>query len=69
MMHCINEVLNYSTGMWQFIPFFYNGGRHSRDHMVVGFITTNVPMQSVPITTKVVSSTPVQVRCTRYNIM
>jgi len=28
-----------------------------------------LPVQSVPITTKVVSSNPVQVRCTRYNIM
>jgi hypothetical protein len=26
-------------------------------------------MQSVPITTNVVSSNPTQVRCTRYNIM
>jgi len=26
------------------------------------------PMQSVPITTGVVSSSPVQMRCTRYNI-
>jgi len=40
-------------------------GRHGRDGMVVGFITTNVPTQSVPIT----SSNPAQVRCTRYNIM
>ena len=28
-----------------------------------------LPMQSVPITTKIVSSIPVQARCTRYNIM
>ena len=36
-------------------------GCHGRDHLVVGFITTFVPMQSVPISTKVVSSpgTPV----------
>jgi hypothetical protein len=28
-----------------------------------------LPMQSVPITTNVVSLNPVQARCTRYNIM
>ena len=28
------------------------------DHMVVGLAITNVPMQSMPITTKVVSSNP-----------
>jgi len=43
----------------------YNGGGcHGRDCMVAGFTTTNVhvqnvPMQSVPINTKVVSSNPV----------
>jgi hypothetical protein len=31
-------------------------GHGDRDRMVVGFITTNVPMQSVPITTDVLSS-------------
>ena len=34
-----------------------NKGRHGRDCMVGGFTTT---VQSVPITTKVVSSNPVQ---------
>ena len=33
-------------------------GGHGRDRMVVGFTTTCVPVQSVPITTKVVSSNP-----------
>ena len=28
-----------------------------------------LPMQSVPITTNVLSSNPAQTRCTRYNIM
>ena len=28
-----------------------------------------LPVQSVPITTKVVNSNPAQARCTRYNIM
>ena len=28
-----------------------------------------LPVQSVPITTKVVRSNPAQARCTRYNIM
>ena len=40
---------------------------HGHDYMVVGFITTY--MQSVPITTNVVSSNPTHSRCTRYNIM
>ena len=29
------------------------GGRCGRDHMVVGFTTTCLPVQSVPIATKV----------------
>ena len=33
------------------------GGHHGRGRMVVGF-TLQLPMQSVPITTKVVSSNP-----------
>jgi len=37
--------------------------RHGCDHMVVGFTTTYA------ITTNVVSSNPIQVRCIRYNIM
>ena len=42
--------------------------RGSRDHdrMVVGFM--ELPMQSVPVTTNVVSSNPAQAMCTRYNI-
>ena len=28
-----------------------------------------VPMQSVPISTEVVTSNPAQARCTRYNII
>ena len=31
---------------------------YDHDHMVIGFTTTYAPMQSVPITTKVVSSNP-----------
>jgi hypothetical protein len=34
------------------------GGRRG-DRMVVGFTTTFLPVQSVPITTKVVSTNPV----------
>jgi len=42
-------------------------GLRGRYRMVVEFITTC--MQSVPITTNVVSSNSAQTRCTRYNIM
>jgi hypothetical protein len=45
---------------------FRLGGRRGLDHMVIGFI---LPMQSVPITTNVVSPNPTQTECTRYNIM
>jgi hypothetical protein len=38
-------------------------GRRGRDRMVVDL---QLLMQSVPITTKIVSSIPVQARCTRY---
>ena len=44
-------------------------GRRGRDRMVFGFITSGLPMKSVPITTNVMSSNPAQARCTRYNIM
>jgi len=39
--------------------------------MVIGFTTIDLqlPMQSVPITTNVVSSNPAQMRSTQYNIM
>jgi hypothetical protein len=42
------------------------GGHHSHDRMVLDF---QLPVQSVHITTNVVSSKPAQTRCTRYNIM
>ena len=41
-------------------------GRCGRDCME---LDVQLPMQSVPITTKVVSSNPSRARCTRYNIM
>ena len=41
------------------------GDRRGHDK-VVGFTTTNVPVQSVPNTTKVVSLNPVHGECTRY---
>jgi hypothetical protein len=36
---------------------------------VMVFNAIHLPVQSVPITTKVVSSNPAQERCTRYNIL
>ena len=44
----------------------FKGDRRGRDRMVVGF---QLPVQSVPITTNIVSSNPAQTRCTWYNIM
>jgi len=65
-MLCHENVISRSE-----IIFFYKG-RRGRDHMVVGYTTIHV--QSVPITTNVVSSNPahgevysIQIR--RYNIM
>jgi hypothetical protein len=40
----------------------FTGGRRGRDRMVVGFITNYA-------ITNVVSSNPIQARCTRYYIM
>ena len=53
------------------IIFFYKG-RRGRDHMVVG--STTIPVQSVPITTNVLSSNPAHdevytIQLGRYNIM
>ena len=42
---------------------FIDKGCRGHYHMVVGYTTT---MQSVLITTNVVSSNPAQARCTRY---
>ena len=37
--------------------------------VIVCSLDLQLPMQLLPITTKVVNSNPAQVRCTRYNIM
>jgi hypothetical protein len=37
--------------------------------MIIWYLDLQLPMQSVPITTEVVSSNPTQMRCTQYNIM
>jgi hypothetical protein len=34
-----------------------------------GMVDLQLPMQSVPVTTNIVSSNPAQVKCTQYNIM
>ena len=45
---------------------FLMRNRRGCDRMVFDL---QLPMQSVPITTNVVSSNPYQARCTQYNIM
>ena len=47
------------------ILFTFLRGCRGRDRMVV----LQLPMQSVPITTNVVSLNPTRAGCTRYNIM
>ena len=37
--------------------------------VIVWLLDLQLPIQSLPITTNVVSSNPVQARCNRYNIM
>jgi len=37
--------------------------------LIVWLLHLQLPVQSVPITTEVVSSNPAQARCTRCNIM
>ena len=37
--------------------------------VIIWLLDLQLPMQSVPITTNVESSNPIQVRCTQYNIM
>ena len=36
--------------------------------MIICYLDLQLPMQSVPITSNVVSLNPAQARCTRYNI-
>ena len=43
---------------------FLQRGRRGRDRMVVDL---QLPVQSVPITTEIVSSNPTRARCTLYN--
>ena len=40
-----------------------------RGAVIIWWLNLQLPMQSMPITTNVVSSNPVQVRCTQYNTM
>ena len=58
---CLHNVNHSCFGVVIFICSLL--GCRSRDRMVVEF------MQSVPITTSILSSNPTQPRCTRYNIM
>jgi hypothetical protein len=37
--------------------------------VIVWYLDLQLPVQSVPITTNVVSSNPAQAKCTRYNIL
>ena len=58
--------IHISLEQLELFPFWLMG-RHGRDRMVVGFTATY--MQSVLITTNVVSLNPAQARCTQFNIM
>ena len=61
-------IMTYLDCILEFaLDIFHSSGCRGRDCMVIGFLTTY--MQSVPITTIVVSLNLAQVRCTRYNIM
>ena len=63
----IHTCIDCTTFTYTVIQHRYHmGGRRDHDRMVIGFTLT---MQSVPITTKVVSSNLARERCTRYNIM
>jgi len=54
-----------------FLIFFITSLLYKLDTLLLkqNQLDLQLPVQSVPITTKVVSSNPVQARCTRYNIM
>jgi hypothetical protein len=54
------QLLRHLVNEW----FLFNAKQWCRDRMVVGFT-----VQSVLITTNVMSSNPAQARCTGYNIM
>ena len=60
--YCILKEITF-TSLTLVDPFSQIRGCRGHDHMIVGF------MQSVPITSNVVSSNPTQARCIRYNIM
>ena len=67
----LSQIFFYIQGPWYSVKknhdaLIYIQGRRGRDHIVVGFL---IPMQSVPITTNIVSSNPAEAKCTRYNIM
>ena len=59
-------------GYCKLCKLYEQKGTQGHDRMVVGFRTTNVPLQSVPIITKVVSSNPTHgkpARCTQCNMI
>jgi hypothetical protein len=43
--------------------------QYIKSHIVVSVVQITELFKSIPITTKIVSSNPSQVGCTRYNIM
>ena len=63
--HHIEILVLYDMTVWLGIPCL-NGAVIV---VIVWELDLQLPVQSVPITTTVVSSNPSQVRCTRYNIM
>jgi hypothetical protein len=62
-------LFNLNRSIWSTQLITQNLSRGAVMVVIVWWLDLQLPMQSVPITTEVVSLNPVQARCTRYNIM
>ena len=74
--HCIHKIDIYcnskvSTPIYMILVSFKWSRKNTRTivGVIIWLLDLQLPMQSVPITTNIVSSNPAQTRCTRYNIM
>jgi len=68
MLHTENVSSVFSVKNVKVIPTQYSS-EVAVVFEIVWYLGLQLPMQSVPFTTTVVSSNPLMVRCTRYNII
>jgi predicted GNAT superfamily acetyltransferase len=68
-MKKIHVMKNQEVSYCAYISSNFNFGLGTIVVVIVWELDLQLPVQSVPITINVVSSNPIQVRCTRHSIM